>query len=95
MGNHHRVTERLDELMRAARTLAYAVLAAAADALNAGAPLDRIQGHFVARAARLLSDAEADAVLASAGDASALAAIERHVDDLAELQAQLDAEFGD
>ena len=52
-------------LVRAARTLAYSVLAAAADALNAGAPLDRIQGHFVTRAANLLAGAEADAVLAS------------------------------
>ncbi len=95
MGHHHRVTERLDELMRAARTLAYSVLAAAADALNAGAPLDRIQGHFVTRAASLLSGAEADAVLATTGDVSAFPAIERRVEDLAELRAQLEAEFGD
>lgn len=81
--------------MRAARTLAYSVLASAADALNAGAPLERVQGHFVTRAASLLSGAEADAVLAATGDASALTAIERRVEDLAALRAQLDAEFGD
>ena len=89
------MTERLDELMRVARTLAYSVLASAADALDAGAPLDRIQGHFVTRAARLLADSEADAVLAASGDESALTTIERHLEDLAELRTQLDAEFGD
>ncbi len=81
--------------MLAARTLAYSVLAAATDALHAGAPLDRIQGHFVTHAASLLAGAEADAVLASTGDVSAVAAIERRVEDLAELRAQLEAEFGD
>ena len=81
--------------MRAARTLAYSVLASAADALDAGAPLDRIQGRFVTRAARLLSEAEADAVLAATGHASAITAIERRVEDLAELRARLYAEFGD
>ena len=81
--------------MLAARTLAYSVLASATDALYTGAPLDRIQGHFVAGAARLLSDLEADAVLAAAGDLSALTAIERRVEALAELRAQLAAEFGD
>jgi hypothetical protein len=89
------VTERLDELMRATRTLAYSVLASAAETLNAGAPLDRIQEHFVTGAARLLPDSEADAVLAATGDLSALMAIERRVGDLAELRAQLAAEFGD
>jgi hypothetical protein len=46
-------------------------------------------------AARLLSEAEADAVLAATGDTTALLAIERRVEDLAELRAQLRAEFGE
>lgn len=79
--------------MRAAGTLE--CLRAAADAVNAGAPLDRIKGHFITRAASLLSGAEADAVLAATGDVSALTAIEHRVEDLAELRAQLEAEFRD
>ena len=95
IGHHHGVTERVDALMRVARAPAYSVLASAADALGAGAPLDRIQGHFVTRAARLLSDSKAHAVLAASGDEPALTALERRVEDLAQLRTQLDAEFGD
>jgi hypothetical protein len=85
------VTDRLDQLVRDARTLAYAVLGSAAEALEAGAPVGRIQGHFVTRAAILLADVEASAVLAAA----VLLSIEQHVIDLAELRTQLAAEFGD
>lgn len=89
------MTDRLDDLVRDARTLAYAVLASAAEALDAGAPLERIQGHFVTRAAILLADVEASAVLAAADDAPVLLAIEQHIIDLAELRTQLAAKFGE
>jgi hypothetical protein len=39
VGHHRCVTDRLDQLVRDARTLAYAVLAAAAEALDAGRDL--------------------------------------------------------
>ena len=45
------MTDRLTISCAMRETLAYALLASAADALDAGAPLDRIQGHYVTRAA--------------------------------------------
>jgi hypothetical protein len=52
------MTESLDELMRAVRTLAYSVLASAADALNAGAPSIESRDISSRAAARLLSNAK-------------------------------------
>ena len=75
--------------MRAARELTSAIVTSGAQALDAGAPVDRIQREFVTPAVDLLTDAESRAVLAAGGDSTALEAIERVVIALDGLRAQL------
>jgi hypothetical protein len=77
--------------MRAARELTSAIVTSGAQALDQGAPVDRIQQEFVAPAVDLLADAESRAVLAAGADSAALEAIEHVVIALEGLRAQLES----
>jgi len=70
-----------------------ALIAHAREHLVAGAPVERIQGHYVAAAFQLLEDAEARAVLASGGDRAALESLDQDASRLEALHAALLAEF--
>jgi hypothetical protein len=87
--------DRVDRLLAAVRQTVVQLLASSGRHLASGADLDRIQGHYVAGALRALEDAEAYAVLASAGDSTALTAIEAVLATLESLHDELDAEFGE
>ncbi|MDQ3934255.1 MAG: hypothetical protein M3340_06445 [Actinomycetota bacterium] len=76
-----RIREEFDSLLLTARRR-----------LLAGAPVERVQGYYVTLAFSIVEDAEARAVLAS-GDDSALEALAEHATRLAELHAELAAEF--
>jgi hypothetical protein len=58
-----------------------------------GAPITRMMAHYVTKAFDLVADAEANAILASSGDANAASAIEARLNEMEELLDELDAEF--
>ncbi len=89
------MTERLEDVMRDARTLAYAVLASVADALNTGASLIGSKTTSSHAPRPCLPMPRRTRCSLRLENASALAAIERNVAELAQLQSQLAAEFGD
>jgi hypothetical protein len=83
----------LDERIGRVRTEFDALLGRAREGLLAGAPVERVQRHYVATAFRLLEDAEAQAILAAAGDQTALESLDRYAVELEELHAALVGEF--
>lgn len=69
------------------------LLARSRERLLAGAAVERIHRHYLAAAFEILEDAEARAVLASAGDVTALESLNEDAAKLEELHAALIAEF--
>jgi hypothetical protein len=78
--------ERVDALISMARDLAEEVVDIAGDLLTAGLEIASVRDQYVAIAIKLLSDAEAQAVLATTGDQHALSALARTVEALANLR---------
>ncbi|MHB8695556.1 MAG: hypothetical protein ACYDHH_30410 [Solirubrobacteraceae bacterium] len=85
----------LDRLVDLVRTRARALLAGAHDAMEAGAPIDRVMDHYVRQALDLEAEADTRAVLVSAGDPDAIDEIVACLSKLEALRGQFDAEFGD
>ena len=83
------VDERIAEIRDAFDEL----LARARERLLAGGPVERIQRYYVANAFRILEDAEARALIASAGDRAAMESLDEHATKLEGLHAALIAEF--
>jgi acetyl-CoA acetyltransferase len=85
--------DELARLIEAVRRQARVVLARAHDAVEEGAPIARVIDYYVARAFDLAADAEAHAILVSAGDPAGLPAIETCLKDLEALLDELEEEF--
>jgi hypothetical protein len=83
----------LDERVGRVRAEFDALLGRARERLLADAPVERVQRHYVATAFRLHEDAEAQAVLATAGDQAALESLDSYALKLEERHAALVAEF--
>jgi hypothetical protein len=85
--------DELESAIADVRDLFDALLASARERLVAGAPLNRIHEAYVTVAFRILEAAEADALLASAGDGTALTRLAQQARELEDLQEALAAEF--
>jgi len=77
-----RVRDRFDTFLVAARA-----------ALMSGKQPTRVQGHYLVAAFEIMEAAEADAVLAAAGDVDALRSLPAHTTALAELTLAMGAEL--
>jgi hypothetical protein len=84
--------DEVEELVQLARDLAEEVVGLAIELLSAGADIAHVQGRYVAVAVELLTDAEAQSLLAAGGDPDALAAQASIASELAGLRDRARAE---
>lgn len=82
----------IDQLIGLTRDLAEDIVALAGELLLSGADIEWVQRQYVVSAIELLADAEAQGVLAAAGDRDALDALGRITDELADLRRRARAE---
>jgi hypothetical protein len=78
--------DEVEEFVRRARDLAEEVVGLAIELLSAGTDIAHVQGRYVTGAVELLTDAEAQSLLATGGDPEALAALTGIAGELADLR---------
>jgi imidazole glycerol phosphate synthase subunit HisF len=76
----------LEQLIWLARILAEEIVGIAGELLLTGTEIEHVQSDYTMPAIKLLSEAEALAILASSGDRDALAALHQVTSRLAELR---------